>query len=125
MLSGLFDRYPNLTILLGHLAEGLPLMLPRLEHRLNMQREGVGLGQAQKPVSHYFSNNFYLTTAGHFHTKGLLDAISEIGSDRVLFSVDYPYESMDTAAQWFDSALISDNDRIKIGRSNAARLFKL
>lgn len=125
MLSGLFDRYPNLTILLGHLAEGLLLMLPRLEHRLNMQREGVGLGQAQKPVSHYFSNNFYLTTAGHFHTKGLLDAISAIGSDRVLFSVDYPYESMDTTAQWFDSALISDNDRIKIGHSNAARLFKL
>ncbi|MCU1716805.1 amidohydrolase family protein [Pseudomonas sp. 5P_3.1_Bac2] len=125
MLSGLFDRYPNLTIILGHLAEGLPLMLPRLEHRLNMQREGVGLGNAEKPVSHYFSNNFYLTTAGHFHTKGLLDSISEIGVDRVLFSADYPYESMHTASEWFDKALISENDRIKIGRTNAARLFNL
>ncbi|UCR85082.1 amidohydrolase family protein [Pseudomonas chlororaphis] len=125
MLSGLFDRYPNLTVILGHLAEGLPLMLPRLEHRLHMQREGEGLGNAKKPVSHYFSNNFYLTTAGHFHTKGLLDSISEIGVDRVLFSADYPYESMATASNWFDQALISENDREKIGRGNALRLFGL
>jgi gamma-resorcylate decarboxylase len=64
------------------------------------------------PVSHYF----YLTIAGHFHTKGLLDAISEIGVDRVLFSADYPHESMATASNWFDQALISENDREKIGR---------
>lgn len=85
MLSGVFDRYPNLTVILGHLGEGLPLMLPRLESRLYMQREGVGLGQAKRKVSEYFSDNFYITTSGHFHTKGLLNTISEIGSDRVLF----------------------------------------
>jgi gamma-resorcylate decarboxylase len=123
MLSGLFDKYPNLTIILGHLGEGLPLMLPRLEHRLRMQRNGQGLGSARRPVSDYFSRNFYLTTSGHFHTKALLDAISEIGVDRVLFSVDYPYESMVTASEWFDGALISENDREKIGRTNALRLF--
>ncbi len=123
MLSGLFDKYPNLTIILGHLGEGLPLMLPRLEHRLRMQQNGEGLGSAKRPVSDYFSRNFYLTTSGHFHTKGLLDAISEIGVDRVLFSVDYPYESMVTASEWFDAALISENDREKIGRTNALRLF--
>ncbi|WP_053268879.1 amidohydrolase family protein [Pseudomonas chlororaphis] len=77
------------------------------------------------PVSHYFSHNFYLTTAGHFHTKSLLDSISEIGVDRVLFSADYPYESMATASDWFDRALISENDRKKIGRGNALRLFGL
>lgn len=125
MMSGLFDRYPNLTILLGHLGEGLPLMLPRLEHRLHMQRNGDGLGKAQKPLSHYLNHNFYLTTSGHFHTKGMLDAISEIGVDRVLFSVDYPYEIMREAAEWFDQALIAENDRIKIGRTNAMRLFHL
>lgn len=123
MLSGLFDKYPNLTIVLGHLGEGLPLMLPRLEHRLRMQQNGEGLGSAKRPISDYFSRNFYLTTSGHFHTKGLLDAISEIGVDRVLFSVDYPYESMATASEWFDAALISENDREKIGRTNALRLF--
>ena len=125
MLSGLFDKYPNLTIILGHLGEGLPLMLPRLEHRLWMQRDGQGLGSAKFSVSHYFSRNFYLTTSGHFHTKGLLDAISEIGVDRLLFSADYPYESMVTASQWFDNALLSINDREKIGRTNAKTLFRL
>jgi predicted TIM-barrel fold metal-dependent hydrolase len=98
-------------------------MLPRLEQRLRMQQNGQGLGSAQSPVSDYFSRNFYLTTSGHFHTKGLLDAISEIGVDRVMFSVDYPYESMGTACEWFDHALISENDREKIGRTNALRLF--
>lgn len=126
MLCGLFDKYPNLTIILGHLGEGLPLMLPRLEHRLKMQREGEGLGIFQrKNISEYFTNNFYVTTSGHFHTKSLLNTISEIGMDRVMFSTDYPYESMKEASEWLDHALISDNDRIKIGRTNAAKLFNL
>jgi 2,3-dihydroxybenzoate decarboxylase len=123
MLSGLFDKYPNLKVILGHLGEGLPFMLPRLEHRLRMQRNGEGLGSAERPVSEYFTRNFYLTTSGHFHTKALLNAVSEIGADRVLFSVDYPYESMVTGSEWFDGALISENDREKIGRTNALRLF--
>jgi predicted TIM-barrel fold metal-dependent hydrolase len=125
MLSGLFDKYPDLNIILGHLAEGLPFMLPRLEHRLEMQCDGEGLGRAQRRVGEYFSRNFYLTTSGHFSTKSLLDAISVIGVDRVLFSADYPYERMATACQWFDHALISENDREKLGRSNALRLFGL
>ena len=125
MLSGIFDQYPNLTVILGHLGEGLPFMLPRLEHRLHMQRDGVNQAPAKKPVSYYFSNNFYLSTSGHFHTKGLLDAISEIGVDRVLFSIDVPYENMNTATEWFDNALLSENDRHKIGRDNAKRLFRL
>jgi predicted TIM-barrel fold metal-dependent hydrolase len=78
----------------------------------------------QSPRS-YFSRNFYLTTSGHFHTKGLLDAISEIGVDRLLFSADYLYESMASASHWFDNALLSTNDREKIGRTNAQTLFRL
>jgi 2,3-dihydroxybenzoate decarboxylase len=123
MLSGLFDQYPNLTIILGHLGEGLPLFLPRLEHRLYMQREGVGLGNAKLHLSEYLSRNFYFTTSGHFHTKGLHAAISEIGVDRLLFSVDSPYEYVKEASEWFDHALISENDRQKIGRTNAERLL--
>ncbi|MFD3459196.1 amidohydrolase family protein [Nocardia fluminea] len=123
MLSGLFDRFPDLQIIVGHLGEGLPLMLPRLEHRLRKQHAGIGLGQAQHPVGHYFRHNFYATTSGHFHTKGLLDAISELGSDRLLFSVDYPYEDMAEASSWFDNALLAEADRHKIGSTNAARLL--
>ncbi|MCF6475757.1 amidohydrolase [Nonomuraea sp. MG754425] len=81
MLSGLFDRHPGLTIILGHLGEGLPFLLPRLEHRLHLQRHGTGLGRAQRPVSAYLSENFYLTTSGHFHTKALHDTIAEMSVD--------------------------------------------
>jgi 2,3-dihydroxybenzoate decarboxylase len=55
MLSGLFDKYPGLTVILGHLAEGLPQLLPRLEWRLHMQREGVNSPKANRKVSEYFS----------------------------------------------------------------------
>jgi predicted TIM-barrel fold metal-dependent hydrolase len=125
MLSGLFDTYPGIQIIVGHLGEGLPFLLPRLEHRLNKQHEGAGLGTARRKVSEYLSNNFILTTSGHFHTRTLLNAISEIGSDRLLFSVDYPYESMADAVEWFDNSLLSHNDRAKIGRENAQRIFNL
>ena len=123
MLSGVFDRHAGAQVILGHLAEGLPFLLPRLEHRLRKQQDGAGLGAATKPVSEYFSANFYATTSGHFHTRTLFNTIAELGVDRVLFSADYPYETMEEAAAWFDSALLSRNDQQKIGRDNARRLF--
>jgi predicted TIM-barrel fold metal-dependent hydrolase len=125
MLSGLFDRYPSIQIILGHLGEGLPFLLSRLEHRLNMQRDGVGPGAARRGVSEYFNDSFYITTSGHFHTRTLFNTISEIGVDRVMFSADYPYEYMEEAATWFDSSLLCHNDALKIGGENAQRLFGL
>jgi gamma-resorcylate decarboxylase len=125
MLSGLFDRYPELIVILGHLGEGLPYLLPRLEHRLYMQRNGDGLGKAKASVSEYLTRNFYFTTSGHFHTNALLNAISEIGADHVMFSVDYPYESMSAASEWFDQAILSETDQLKVGRTNAKQLFQI
>ena len=75
--------------------------------------------------SRVFHANFYLTTSGNFRTQSLIDAILEIGADRILFSTDWPFENVDHAADWFDSASISESDRIKIGRLNAIQLFKL
>jgi 2,3-dihydroxybenzoate decarboxylase len=80
---------------------------------------------AKKSMRELFSANFYFTTSGNFHTPALLNAISEIGVERVLFSTDWPFENIDHAAMWFDAAPIAENDRHKIGRSNARRLFKL
>lgn len=122
MTSGLFDRFPNLTIILGHLGETLPFAIWRIDHRVSYQGE---LRRFEKSLMHYFQENFYVTTSGNFRTQALNATLSEIGADRVLFSVDYPYESMYEAAAWFDSAPISDNTRTKIGRSNAERLFGL
>lgn len=124
ILSGLFDRHPKLTVILGHLGEGLPFTLPRVEHRLRHQRPETH-GKHQKPPTHYLRENFFLTTSGIFRSQTLLDALLEVGSDRILFSVDYPYESMSEIASWFDACPISENDRLKIGRTNAQRLFRI
>jgi gamma-resorcylate decarboxylase len=122
MLSGLFDRHPGLTVILGHAGEMLPFQLPRVDHRLRHLRPGTH-GSHQKPLMEYLRANFYLTTAGVFRTSTLLDVLLEVGTDRVLFSVDTPWESADEICPWFDTCPISENDRRKIGRTNAEHLF--
>ncbi len=124
MGSGLFDEHPGLTIILGHMGEGLPISMWRVDNRNAWVKLPKG-HPAKRPLGEYFHENFYITTSGNFRTQSLLDAILEIGSDRVLFSVDWPFENVDHAANWFDSASISENDRRKIGRTNSDRLFGL
>ncbi|QEY25225.1 amidohydrolase family protein [Neisseria zalophi] len=125
MLSGLFDRYPTLQVILGHLGEGLPYMLPRLQHRLDMQRFGAKGSKAKHRVGYYLANNFHLTTSGHFHSKPLLEAIEQVGIERVMFSTDYPYEHMDAGSRWFDDLLMDNQSKLRIGRDNANKLFSL
>jgi 2,3-dihydroxybenzoate decarboxylase len=80
---------------------------------------------AKKKIAEYFNSNFHITTSGNFRTQTMIDAILEMGSDRILFSSDYPFEGVEEAAVWFDNASISEPDRVKIGRTNAINLFKL
>jgi len=124
MASGLFDRHPRLQIVLGHLGEGLPYSIWRVDHR-NAWTKVPPRYPAKRKLGDYFRENFYLTTSGNFRTQTLIDAILEVGSDRILFSTDWPFENVDHAALWFDACPISEADRLKIGRSNAERLFRL
>jgi gamma-resorcylate decarboxylase len=124
MASGLFDRHPKLQIILGHMGEGLPYSMWRIDNR-NAWVKLPKTYPAKKTFGEYFQNNFYITTSGNFRTQTLIDAMLEIGADRILFSTDWPFENVDHAATWFDSASISEADRLKIGRTNAARLFNL
>jgi 2,3-dihydroxybenzoate decarboxylase len=80
---------------------------------------------AECSLADYFRANFHVTTSGHFSTPAMLDAMAELGADRVMFSVDYPFEDFGEAAEWFDRAEIGEADRLKIGRTNAMTLFKL
>lgn len=120
MGSGLFDQYPALKIILGHLGEALPFTLFRIDERIAWSPMGY---PAKKKVSQYFAENFYVTTAGNFRDQSLIATILEIGADRILFSTDYPFEDVAQAARWFESAPISEQDRLKIGRKNAMELF--
>jgi predicted TIM-barrel fold metal-dependent hydrolase len=124
MASGLFDQYPRLAIVIGHMGEGLPYSMWRVDNR-NAWVKTPPRYPAKKKLGEYFQDNFYLTTSGNFRTQTLIDAILEIGADRILFSTDWPFENIDHAADWFDVTSISEADRVKIGRTNAARLFKL
>jgi 2,3-dihydroxybenzoate decarboxylase len=122
MSSGLFDEYPKLKVILGHLGEGLSFGIWRVDHRIS---RGSGTPKAKLPMARYLRENFYITTSGNFHTPALTNVILEVGADRVLYSVDYPFEDMIEAKDWFDQASISDSDRMKIASGNAQKLFHL
>jgi gamma-resorcylate decarboxylase len=122
MASGLFDKYPGLKIVIGHLGEALPSSMWRVDHRIKSGGERI---PARKPLAEYFRSNFYVTTSGNFNDSTLAIALRELGAERILFAADYPFEYFEEAAQWFDNAYISESDRRKIGRLNAEKLFKL
>ncbi len=121
MVSGLFDRLPSLTIILGHMGELLPFAVQRTEQRLSH----IPAATLDRHPQQILRENFYLTTSGNFHTPSLVGAISQVGADRLLFAADYPFERTADAAGWFDVAPISEADRHKIGRTNAERLLSL
>ena len=120
--SGVFDRYPGVNVIIGHLGETLPFAMWRVQHIIN--RRGM-CQDLEKNVGSYLSDNFFITTSGMFRTQALLNTMSEISSDRILFSTDYPYESAEEAAEWFDNCPISEPDRVKMGRENAVKVFDL
>jgi predicted TIM-barrel fold metal-dependent hydrolase len=122
MCSGLFDRHPRLTMILGHLGEMIPYNAWRIDHRIAKMPKGI---PARQTITAYLRSNVFLTTSGNFRTPTLLAAIAEVGVERILFSVDYPFEDTVDAATWFDAAEIAEGDRVKIGRANAAALFRL
>ena len=121
LTGGLFDEHPKLKLILGHLGERIPFDLWRLDHRLKYRHDCP----AKRKVSDYFRENVWVTTSGNFSTQALMECMLQIGSDRILFSVDYPYEETQPGTDWFDAAEISEADRVKIGRGNAERLFNL
>jgi predicted TIM-barrel fold metal-dependent hydrolase len=119
--SGLFDRVPGATVILGHLGETLPFALYRMQGRMKALRGS----ELAKPVTAYLHENFYVATSGNFHTPSLLGTLLELGADRVLFAVDYPFEEMREASEWFDGVPIAPADRDRIAFLNARRLLGL
>src|SRR3954471_19966902 len=119
IVSGLFDRFPKLTVILGHLGEGLPFQTHRLEQRLK-RRTDVNLKRLPTQV---LRENFSITISGNYHTPSLIGVLSEMSADRVMFAVDHPFEDVADGAEWFDALDLGDDDRRKIARLNAERLL--
>ena len=120
--SGVLDRFPTLTIVLGHLGETLPYFAWRIQHCFEYNPSDK---RVKRRLQDYLCDNFYLSTSGIFNDQALTCAVLTVGADRILFAVDYPYEMMEPAARWIERAPISENDRRKIASGNARRLFKL
>ncbi len=125
LMSDIFDRNPAVRVILGHLGEGLSFLLPRAQHRLYKQREGIGMKPGKKPLTEYFRENFYVTTSGHFNTPALRNAIEAVGVERVMFSIDYPFEQDEEAVAWFDGVDLPESDKARIASGNARQLLNL
>lgn len=120
--SGLFDRFPALTVILGHLGETLPYFSWRIQHCFEYNPSDK---KVQRRLQDYLCENFYVSTSGIFSDQALIGAMLTIGADRILFACDYPYEVMEPAARWIERAAISEGDRRKIASGNAKRLFNI
>jgi 2,3-dihydroxybenzoate decarboxylase len=118
VLSGVFEKYPGLKIILGHLGESLPFSA----WRINM-----ALSRGDKPSTfrETFNRHFWITTSGNFCTPALMCCIMEMGVDRILFSVDYPFVPNPPGAKWMQDLPLGLEDRTKILSGNCKRLLKM
>jgi 2,3-dihydroxybenzoate decarboxylase len=120
VLSGVFDAYPKLKIVLGHLGETLPFLVWRVDQAL--ARPG-----AARPMSFRdaFCGHFYITTSGNFSNPALLCCVMELGIDRILFAVDWPFVVNPPGVEWMKTVPLCDEDKAKILSGNAKRLLRM
>ena len=121
LLSGVFDEFPKLTIVLGHMGEGLPFWLDRLDAIATRSQ----LATIKRKPSEYFIDNFMITTSAMFWDPILKLSHEVLGPDRIMFGVDYPFASNEAGTNWLDAAPLSEEDRRKIYSDNARRVFYL
>jgi len=121
--SDVFDKYPNLRIILGHLGENIPFGLERMNERMRFSRRGY---RGKTLPGENFAKHFHCTTSGNFSDPSFRCTIEVMGEERVYFSSDYPFEPMEDGCGWYDATqVIGDEQRTRIGRDNAITLFNL
>jgi 2,3-dihydroxybenzoate decarboxylase len=118
VLSGVFEKYPGLKIILGHLGESLPFSAWRIDMCLSR-------GGQPSTFRETFNRHFWITTSGNFCTPALMCCMMEMGVDRILFSVDYPFVPNPPGAKWMEGLPLSLEDRTKILSGNCERLLKM
>ena len=122
LFAGVFDAYPRLKIILGHLGEGLPFAM----HRMNdlSYRSAARRGLKKQPIE-YIRDNLFVTTSGNWYEPAFLCTLLALGADKILFAVDWPYETNKTAVEFLRKISINDLDREKIAHLNAERLLRI
>jgi predicted TIM-barrel fold metal-dependent hydrolase len=120
VVSGVFERFPGLQLIVGHMGENLPFSLARADERLTPVASGLSATVADTVLGHV-----HVTTCGYTTSPPLLCALMVFGADRMLFSVDYPFSDSAQAAAFLREAPVSPSDREKIAHGNAERLLRL
>jgi uncharacterized protein len=120
MLGGVFDRYPKLQVVIGHLGEGIPFMLPRLNKNLP-----TDMTKLDRPIEAYLRENVHYTFGGFNFPATFLNLLLEVGVGRIMFSVDHPYGSMAEARAFLQQLPVSAADRERIAHGNAEKLLGL
>lgn len=133
--SGVFDRLPNLKIIVGHMGELIPFGLKRINTALTMGNwllasqskdgDSPAGSSMQKSVFHYMRANVFITTSGAFDQAALKCAIAELGIDNILFSVDDPFGDNFEGVNFLKKAHLSNEDKAKLAHKNAERILKL
>lgn len=118
--TGVFDRYPKLQIIIGHMGEMIPIFLARIDAIVTPFTHGL-----RKSMAAYFHSNVHITTSGFFTAPPLYLALEVVGADRIIFSVDYPYSSNEQGREFLDKLSLSPADFEKITHGNAERLLRL
>jgi predicted TIM-barrel fold metal-dependent hydrolase len=122
VMAGVFDQYPKLRFILGHLGEGLPFWLDRFDDHTRFHMKHRGL---KKSPRQYLTENLVVTCSGNFSTPAFLCSVMALGIDNVLFSVDWPYESNRLAVDFLNGLPLAAADKEKIAHANAERVLKL
>ena len=130
ILGGVFDAFPKLKIVLGHLGEAIPFWLDRLDNRYqNILRRGglgsLGMKRLGRLPSDYFRRNFWVTTSGMMSNPPLELCLNLFGAERIMFAIDYPFEQTADAVQFIGQAPLADDQRRLIGHANAEALFRI
>jgi 2,3-dihydroxybenzoate decarboxylase len=125
ILSGTFDRFPGLTVILGHLGEALPFSLQRIDNRYYALAKAGLLKPLKRLPSEYFRANFLITTSGFTSAPPLQLSLDLLGEQRILFATDDPYESVEQAVEFMNCVQISEQSRRAIYHENAERVFNL
>jgi 5-carboxyvanillate decarboxylase len=124
--SGVFDRYPGLKIVLGHLGEGLVFWIYRIDFSFRKPwMENEVRPRIKKSPSEYLRNNFFVCNSGMYSTPAFLNVLLELGADHMMFAADYPYESSPEAVRFITQLPVSISDKEKITHGVAERLFKI
>ncbi len=125
LAAGVFDRFPKLTVCIGHMGEAIPFWLWRIDFMNSRSQRMQRSPKTQLTMAEYFRRNFVVTTSGVEDHLALDYTIRKLGIDRVMWAIDYPYQPSKPAVQFMDSAPVAEADRAKLYHVNAERVFHI